>query len=143
MAMQKHVTLVGVLNIVYRSMIILEAGVLVALGFWFEPLMWTLMRSHTIRPHEVPFEVLDFVPLILFIIAAVIVFFSILGIIGAIGVLKRKEWGRILLLVISFFHLARVPLGTILGVYSIWVLLSDETIRLFNPAPDRPVSSAS
>jgi hypothetical protein len=141
--MEKHVTLVGVLNIVYRAVTILEAGVLVALGFWFEPLMWKLMRFHTIRPHEVPFEVLDLVPLILFVIAAVVVVFSILGIIGAIGVLKRKEWGRILLLVISFFNLARIPLGTLLGVYSIWVLLSDETIRLFNPAVDRSVSSTA
>jgi hypothetical protein len=36
------------------------------------------------------------------------------------------------MLVISFFNLLRVPLGTILGGYSIWVLLNDETIRLFD-----------
>lgn len=136
--MQRHVTLVGVLNIVYRAVVALGAGVLVALGFWFDPLMCALMRSHTVSPHDVPFEVLEFVPLILFTIAAVIIFFSLVGIIGAIGVLKRKEWGRILLLVISFFHLIRVPLGTILGVYSIWVLLNNETIKLFNPVSSVP-----
>jgi len=84
---------------------------------------------------------MEFVPLILFVIAGVIILFSLLGIIGAIGVLKRKEWGRILLLVISFFHLIRVPLGTILGVYSIWVLLNKETIRLFNPVSGVPAPS--
>jgi len=112
--MQSHITLVGVLNIVYRAVAALGAGVLVALGFWFDPLMYALMRSHTVRPHDVPFEVMEFVPLILFIIAGVIILFSLLGIIGAIGVLRRKEWGRMLLLVISFFHLIRVPLGTVL-----------------------------
>ena len=139
--MQRHVTLVGVLHIVYHGVAALGAGVLVALGFWFDPLMCALMRSHTVSPHDVPFEVMEFVPLILFIIAAVIILFSLLGIIGAIGVLRRREWGRILLLVISFFHLIRVPLGTILGVYSIWVLLNNETIRLFNPVSSIPAPS--
>ena len=136
--MQSHITLVGVLNIVYRAVRALGAGVLVALGVWFDPLLCALMRSRTVSPHDVPFEVMEFVPLILFVIAGVIILFSLLGIIGAIGVLKRKEWGRILLLVISFFHLIRVPLGTILGVYSIWVLLNKETIRLFNPVSGVP-----
>ena len=139
--MQSHITLVGVLNIVYRAVAALGAGVLVALGFWFDPLMYALMRSHTVRPHDVPFEVMEFVPLILFIIAGVIILFSLLGIIGAIGVLRRKEWGRILLVVISFFHLIRVPLGTVLGVYSIWVLLNNETIKLFNPVSSVPAPS--
>ncbi len=130
--MEKHVTLVGILNIVYRAMAILEACVLIALGFWFEPLMWSLLRSHTIRIHDVPLEFLDIIPLLLFGVAVLIIIISLLGIIGAIGVLRRKEWGRILLLVISFFNLARVPLGTILGAYSIWVLLSNETVRLFS-----------
>ncbi len=58
---------------------------------------------------------------------------SVVAIIGAVGVMRKREWARVLLLVISFLGLVRVPLGTILGVYSIWVLLNDETIRLFNP----------
>jgi hypothetical protein len=36
------------------------------------------------------------------------------------------------MLVISFFNLLRIPVGTLLGGYSIWVLLNDETIRLFD-----------
>ena len=141
--MEKHITLVGILNIVYRAMAILEACVLIALGFWFGPLMWSLLRSHTIRVHDLPWEFLDLVPILLFGIAVLIIIFSLLGIIGAIGVLKRREWGRILLLVVSFFTLARVPLGTILGAYSIWVLLSDETVKLFAPITERQVSTAS
>jgi hypothetical protein len=57
---------------------------------------------------------------------------SVAGIVAAAGVLGRRRWGRVLMLVISFFNLLRVPLGTILGGYSIWVLLNDETIKLFD-----------
>jgi predicted permease len=92
---------------------------------------------------EIPPEVMDIVPLILTVIGILVLVFSIIGIIGAIGVLKKKEWGRITMLVISFFNLIRIPLGTILGVYSIWVLLNDETIRLFNPVVQAPAEKTT
>jgi len=57
--------------------------------------------------------------------------FSAPEIIGGIGLLKRKEWGRILVLVVSFFNLVNFPLGTALGVYSFIILLKEETVRLF------------
>lgn len=129
--MEKHITLAGILNIVYSTLTILGAGILFVFAGWFGHLFESLMRDGFIRPHDVPLEVLDIVPVVLFIIATMMILVSVLGIVGGIGVLNRREWARILLLVISFFMLVRVPLGTILGVYSIWVLLNDETIRLF------------
>ena len=65
--------------------------------------------------------------------AGIIAFFSIPEIIGGIGLIKRKEWGRILALVVSFFNLVWFPLGTALGVYSIIILLNDESVQIFNP----------
>jgi hypothetical protein len=130
--MEKHITLAAVLNIVYRGLAILVAMILVVLAIGFGGLIEYLIDTGALRPHEIPIDVLSIAPLILLIVAVVIVTISIIGIIGAAGVLKRKEWGRILLLVVSFFSLARIPLGTILGIYSIWVLMNDETIKLFN-----------
>ena len=45
--------------------------------------------------------------------------------------MRRQEWGRILVLVVSFFHLMSFPLGTALGVYSFVILLKEETVKLF------------
>lgn len=59
---------------------------------------------------------------------------SVPGIIGGIGLLKRKEWARILILVVSAIDLINIPIGTALGVYSIWVLVNDETVKLFSAA---------
>jgi len=56
---------------------------------------------------------------------------SIPAIVGGIGLLKRLEWARILTLIVAFFKLLSFPLGTALGIYSIVILLKDETVQLF------------
>lgn len=60
-------------------------------------------------------------------------FFSLLfllipaGIAAAgIGLLQYKEWARILTIIMSIFMLIAIPFGTALGIYALWVLLSDE-----------------
>ena len=141
--MEKHVTLVGILNIVYRSLAIIGALVLFVLAFGFGYFMEFISRFNHKEMHEIPPEVLNIVPIILAFVGVLIMIFSIAGIIGAVGVIKKKEWGRITLLIVSFFSLLSIPLGTILGVYSIWVLLNDETIRLFNPVLNTPAKKTA
>ena len=141
--MEKHVTLVGILNIVYRSMAIIGAIVLFCLAYGFGFLMKFISHFDHNEIQEVPPEVFSIVQIVLTCIGILILIFSVAGIIGAVGVLKKKEWGRITLLIVSFFSLLSIPLGTILGVYSIWVLLNDETIRLFHPVPNTPVKKTA
>jgi len=62
-----------------------------------------------------------------FFVAAI----SIPGLIAGYGLLKYYEWARILTIVIAVLELIRFPLGTILGIYSLWVLLSAEGSALF------------
>jgi O-antigen/teichoic acid export membrane protein len=65
---------------------------------------------------------------------AIGVFFSVLcvlGIIGGIGLFVRHSWARILVLILSAIDLFNVPIGTALGIYSIWVLVQQETVELF------------
>ncbi len=77
-----------------------------------------------------------------FLIGAFLFVLSIPGIIGGIGLLKKKEWARILILVVSALHLLNFPIGTAIGAYCIWVLVQSETVRLFNPVlPVPPVQS--
>jgi hypothetical protein len=42
------------------------------------------------------------------------------GIITGIGLLKRRPWSRTLALVLGCLALPNVPLGTALGIYTIW-----------------------
>ena len=65
------------------------------------------------------------------IIMVVFVILSIPGILAGIGLFKRKEWARILTLIISVINLLNFPIGTAVGVYSIWALSQSETVEFF------------
>jgi hypothetical protein len=48
------------------------------------------------------------------------------------GLLQRQDWARTVALVVGFVALLNVPIGTALGVYTLWVLLptqSDDEYR--------------
>jgi hypothetical protein len=68
---------------------------------------------------------------------ALVLFFlliSLPGLIAGWGLLTFRPWARILAIVLCAIHLINIPFGTILGVYGLWVLLNNETERLFGPS---------
>lgn len=68
-----------------------------------------------------------------YIICTVLLISSLPGIIAGIGLLRRKSWSRMLTIIIGFFNLVDIPLGTILGGYTIWVLLiREDSLDYFN-----------
>ena len=64
-------------------------------------------------------------------LAFLFVLSAVLDIVGGIGILKRKNWARYLVMVHSVLDLFNFPIGTAFGIYCIWVLAKDETARLF------------
>jgi len=60
-------------------------------------------------------------------IAVVMGLLSVPSLVGGWGLLKRRPWARMLVLIVSFLNLLNVPLGTLVGGYSIWVLMNDES----------------
>jgi hypothetical protein len=61
-----------------------------------------------------------------------LVLLAVPSIVGGIGLLKGKSWARILVLILGIFNLIDFPIGTLIGVYTIWVLMNQETALLFN-----------
>ncbi len=57
--------------------------------------------------------------------------FPALGVIGGIGLLRGKAWARYLVLALSVLGLFEIPFGTMISIYTIWVLLQPETAQLF------------
>jgi hypothetical protein len=62
-------------------------------------------------------------------------FLSLPGIIAGMGLLQLRPWARVLTIVLSALNLMNFPVGTILGVYGLWVMLSDDGSRLFAQPP--------
>jgi len=45
---------------------------------------------------------------------------------AGIGLLKYRDWARVLTLILAGFMLVAFPFGTALGIYAFWVLLSTD-----------------
>ena len=55
------------------------------------------------------------------------IFVGLPAIIGGIGIYFRKNWARMVLIFVGAVALIDFPLGTALGIYTLWVLLQPET----------------
>jgi hypothetical protein len=66
---------------------------------------------------------------ILFIVATALAsllgLLAIPGLVAGFGLLARKSWARILAIVVAILGLVSFPLGTLIGIYAIWVLLQE------------------
>jgi hypothetical protein len=58
--------------------------------------------------------------------------FAIPSIIAGIGLLKYKSWARILTLILGVFALFSFPVGTLIAIYTFWVLLQPESEQLLS-----------
>jgi hypothetical protein len=63
--------------------------------------------------------------------AVIIIAYAIPGLLAGYGLLKFAPWARVLTIVLALFELFRLPFGTCLGIYSLWVLLSADGAALF------------
>ncbi|MCZ8072040.1 MAG: hypothetical protein ACK5UP_02680 [Bacteroidota bacterium] len=68
------------------------------------------------------------VPFINIIAAIVIIFFSIPSVVGGAALLQGKSWALMLLLILGCFKLFSFPIGTAIGIYTIWVYAEDKKL---------------
>lgn len=86
--------------------------------------------ANTLFAHFGRFEGLPgmpgFLQPLLSVISAMLLVKALAGFAAGWGLLERQSWARPLTLVLGFVSLVNIPLGTALGIYSIWVLLSPQ-----------------
>jgi hypothetical protein len=128
--MEKHVTILGGLYLGVGAVHILIALVV------FVAIAGGGLLSGDETAMAITTGVATAVALFLILIAAP-------GIIGGVGLLRHQAWARILVLVLGFLHLLALPFGTILGIYTIWVFMANNTDELFGPWPGRDTSVPS
>jgi hypothetical protein len=117
--MKKHVTVVGAIHIGFGLLGLIGAvAVFFALNF----------ARGFVEGEEVPNMVLKFLSLSL---PLLIGFMSTLGLVGGIGLLSHLPWARYLVIVVAALGCLNIPIGTLKGVYSLWVLLQDDTVKMF------------
>lgn len=116
--MKKHLSLVAALQIGFGAM-----GLLVAL------LMFVLFLTITgLSGDPRAFSVGLIVGSIVGLFVAVL---SLPSIVGGIGLLAQQRWARIVTMIAAVFQLTNIPVGTVVAIYTFWVLMQDETEALF------------
>jgi hypothetical protein len=68
-------------------------------------------------------------------LVAFLLIVSLPGLITGFGLLSYKPWARIVGIVLAVLQLLHFPLGTVFGIYALWVLLNNETERMFAGSP--------
>src|SRR5262245_37941950 len=73
------------------------------------------------------------VPFVRMFALVLVVFFSLPSVVGGIALLNGKKWALTLVMVLGCFKLFSFPLGTALGIYSIWVYAQEHKVT--SPSP--------
>lgn len=117
--MKKHVTVVAAIQVGFAFL-----GLVAALAVFFA----LNFAKSQVGGEEVAETVLNILSVSL---PLLIGFMSTLGMIGGIGLFAYKSWARYIVIVVSALGMLNIPIGTLKGVYFLWVLLQNETIKLF------------
>jgi hypothetical protein len=128
--MDTHVKALGLANIIFGvSSIMLGLLALIVYG----------------GPFGLYSSFMDYMALLMVGSALFHVLIGIPCIIGGFYLRSFTEWSRSLVIVTSALNILNLPLGSILGCYGLWVLLTPETDPLFSaPPPDyRPKKAAA
>ncbi len=129
--MRQHVKILAILHIVLGGLGVLTAVVVMTIFGGLAGLL--SLSDRAAQDMEIGSVALGVIGAVATIVVLVI---SLPGLIAGIGLLSFQPWARILTIVISAVELPGVPFHTALGIYGLWVLLSNDGAALFShPAP--------
>lgn len=123
--MRTHIRIVAILHIVFGAI-----GIVIALGMFAVLGGVAALAGINDRSGEGAVAAIGMGALGA-IMSAVIAIISVPSIIAGIGMLYYKPWARLLGIIISAVDLFNVPIGTAIGLYGLWALLSREGAELF------------
>jgi hypothetical protein len=133
----KHLTTVAALWVAVAALTLLAAVVLLVIGLFpfdrFIPHNLGLDDATTVTGVATVTGLIH----TLFLIGGVVVL-AIAGVhfVAAWGLLHHAPWARILTIAFAFLRILELPLGTALGIYTIWVLMgpsSEQEYRALGP----------
>ncbi len=128
---QEHVRLVGILWMAYSALLVF-AGVAV------EIVAHTIFSGIGVFRQGPPADISDWLRPLLTFVGGLILAKAVAGFFAGWGLLQREQWARVAALIVGFVSLFNVPIGTALGIYTLWVLLpaqsDDEYLALVKAA---------
>ena len=113
---QEHVRLVGILWMAYSALTAVGGVAVVIVA---HTIFGNAFRMHQGPPPEVSMWLRP----LLTCVGVLLLMKSAVGFFAGWGLLQRERWARVAALIVGFISLFNVPVGTALGIYTLWVLL--------------------
>lgn len=112
--LENHLRTLGVLWMVLGGLFLIPAVGLIIFG--------SSARLILHRQEALP----GLFPVLISVAGASLLILAAGGICVGLGLMQRQPWARIVAIILGVLSLFHFPLGTALGVYTLWVLLADE-----------------
>jgi hypothetical protein len=125
MTIESHIKTISILHIVHSA-------ILALIGLF---VFFLLAGVGVAVQDETAMLVLSIVGVV---VGVLLILVAIPGVVGAIGLMQYRPWGRILTLIVSFLKLVDIPIGTALGVYSIVILFRDDVVAFIEGGAGAP-----
>jgi len=126
--MESHKKVLGILFVIFGSFQLL---LMLLLGMFLSTIFMFAMSQA--EPKDVP--ILELVMnIVRYIPALVIIFLSLPALIAGIGLLAKQKWAMILALIMGCLNIFSFPIGTALGIYTIWVYAEEHRLSKVSPA---------
>ena len=122
---RRHLHLLAILWLAFSAFNTLAGLFLLVLGNAFFP--------HLHEMKDVPPDVPSgFLTALFSTLGIIVLAKAAFGFLVGWGLLQRESWARTLALILAFISLfTNIPLGTAIGVYTLWVLLPSESQRQY------------
>jgi hypothetical protein len=121
---REHVRLVGILWMAYSALhVVIGVGIMMMAQIMLGRVFGHMVHTGDGSPPEVTVWLRPVFTLIAWLILAK----AAAGFFAGWGLLRREGWARTVALVMGFLALLSVPVGTALGVYTLWVLLPSQS----------------
>lgn len=109
----RHISALGLLWIIFSGLRLLPGLALIGIGHMRFPFMMTPI------PGPMRLFIAPFLGGLGFLLSG----FAIAGLIAGGGLMAHSPWARMLAIVLGCISLIHFPLGTALGIYTLWVLV--------------------
>jgi hypothetical protein len=117
---REHVKLVGILWMAYSALHVVSGILILMAAKLF------LVRMIEV-PNGPPPEILIWLRPLVSFFGWLILAKAAVGFLTGWGLLQHEDWARVVALVMGFIALLSVPIGTALGIYTLWVLLPSQS----------------
>ena len=118
--MDRHVRILGILNMVY-GIVGAVAAIVILIRFGGFNGVYAAFNE-------------DIVGLIAVILVAFQLLIAAPCVLAGFYVRLLQDWARVMLIIVSAINVLNVPFGTIIGAYGLWTLMTPETDPLFQNA---------